>query len=232
MAPTPLEEFLARVRGAADAAGRVPVETSEFACRRCEDRGWVDGDGGMRRCSCWYADQWRQVAPPAFHDVTLDDLRTVEPVEIHAELADWARLPAGRNVVLIGPVGTGKTHAALAAARARLERGDDVLFLPVTEAIAALRPGGDAGVARRLTHADVLVLDDVGAERSTDWSDAAIFDVVNRRTMDQRSTVITSNLSPSDLADALGARLYSRLVGERAVTLRLAGADRRRQETT
>lgn len=202
-------------------------EQPEYECVTCEDSGWVEvADRQSARCpDCTSGRRWVRVAPPRFHDVHLEQLDE----SVRVELGDWARLPAGRNVVLIGPTGTGKTHAALAAARVRVDAGDDVMFVTASDAIALRRPGGDPTQSARLTSCDVLVLDDVGAERSTDWSDSAMYDLVNRRTMDMAPTIITSNLEPNALADHLGARLYSRLVGDRAVTLRLSGDDRRRE---
>jgi DNA replication protein DnaC len=147
---------------------------------------------------------------------------------IASELRAWGEAPGGRNLVLVGATGVGKTHAAIAAMRVAYDHGAHVLFLPVVELLDQLRPGGgDGATMDELCGVDVLGLDDVGAERPSDWTAERLYAVVNRRWMEERPMVATSNLEPQALQQALGERTYSRLVGG-AVVLQLGGADRRR----
>jgi DNA replication protein DnaC len=140
----------------------------------------------------------------------------------------------GRGSFLIsGPVGTGKTHLAIAAARAT---GKQFLFFPVVEVLDAMRPGGDELITpARLAAVSVLVLDDLGAEKPTDWTADRLYSIINRRWLEYRPTIITTNLllggtsssNPAYLMGAVGERLYSRLA-DGSIGLRLSGADRRR----
>lgn len=168
-------------------------------------------------------EHWRQQVPARFHGADLADLAH-EPPEVVAKLHQWAADPAGRNLVVLGPVGVGKTHTAVAACRASAE---PVLFYPVVELLDDLRPGGPEGALARAMAAELLVLDDLAAERTTDWTAERLYALVNRRWMERRPLVTTSNLEPNELAEALGERMYSRLVGG-AVSVRLSGQDRRR----
>jgi DNA replication protein DnaC len=61
--------------------------------------------------------------------------------------------------------------------------------------------------------ADLLILDDLGAEFSTIVTDSALFDVVNQRLLDNRSTVISSNLTIAELRDQYTERIVSRFLG-------------------
>lgn len=133
------------------------------------------------------------------------------------------------NLVLLGAVGVGKTHAALAAARADHERGLEVVFLPVVELLDLLRPGGPEHALDDVMHCDRLVVDDLGHERSTDWTWERLGAVVNRRWLEERPIIATSNLDPPELSAAVGERTYSRLVGDGAVVIHVAGDDRRRK---
>jgi DNA replication protein DnaC len=154
------------------------------------------------------------------------------PIDVGVALRAWGEAPGGRNLVLTGATGTGKTHAAIAAARAAFDAGAHVRFTPVVELLDALRPGstGGDGVLDELFGIDVLVLDDLGAERPTDWTLERLYALVNRRWMEERPTIATSNLDvPKPLAAAVGERTYSRLVGSSAVVLQLGGDDRRRK---
>lgn len=169
--------------------------------------------------------RWRSIIPRRFHRASLD--RFDEPY--HSELADWSRNPAGRNLVLLGPVGVGKTEAAVAACRAAHFAGLEVTFAPVVEMLDTLRPGGPEHALEGLTDTDRLIVDDLGSERPTDWTGERLFAVVNRRWLEHTPTIITSNLSPADLEEAVGPRMFSRLVGNDALVLRMTGPDRRRR---
>lgn len=171
---------------------------------------------------------WLRRIPRRFHDATTGDFTPA----VRVELDQWARAPQGRNLVLLGPVGVGKSRAAVAAARAAHFRGLDVAFWPTAELLDAMRPSAPAPVdVADVGDLDRLILDDVGVERSTDWAAERLDAVVNRRWMDDLPTIATTNLGPEQLAERVGERTYSRLVGG-AVVIRLTGDDRRRRRPT
>lgn len=170
---------------------------------------------------------WEHTTPARYRDATVDDLDGPAA----AAVADWRTDPT-RNLLLLGDVGVGKTHAAMAAARLAVDQGWDVVFHPVVELLDLLRPGGPDDALPRAVDAGLLVLDDVGAERPSDWTAERLYLLVNRRWLEHRPVVATSNLDAAGgqgpLVDAVGARLYSRLV-HGAVIARLGGGDRRRR---
>lgn len=166
---------------------------------------------------------WSRVCPSLFLGATIDDL----PIDYGASLAGWALQPEARNVILAGSIGTGKTHAALALARTQHDRGLSVSFWPMVELWDALRPGGDPDLISDVCHVDVLVLDDLGGEKVTDWTAERLYLIINRRWLDQRPTIATSNLTGKDLRTAVSDRVYDRLVNERTVTVVFEGGSRR-----
>lgn len=174
-------------------------------------------------------------SPQAWRDLIPSRLRWAAPEDFHepiaAELATWGREPRGRNLVILGPVGVGKSHAAVAACRWGAEHGIETRFLPTVELFELLRPNGPPGALWDLMEVERLILDDVGAERPTDWSIDRLYALINRRWLEERPTVITTNLEPSDLESAVRPDTYSRMVGSDAVILRLAGEDRRRNRS-
>jgi DNA replication protein DnaC len=173
---------------------------------------------------------WSRAIPSRFLWADLADF-TDQPGSVRAGLAEWAANPAARNLVLLGPVGVGKTHAAVAACRPQaIDHGTEVVFTPVVELLDMLRPGGPEHALADLGHADLLVIDDLGSERPTDWTAERLYALVNRRWLEERPTVATSNLEPEPLREALGERVFSRLVGNDAMVLRLTGHDRRRKQ--
>lgn len=172
----------------------------------------------------WREARWEQI-PNRFRWATVGDLTEPEARDIRAWAEATGPLP---NLVLYGPTGTGKTHAAVAAARLRFDAGDEVQFWPVVELLDGLRPGGDLEVwDRAVTDADTLILDDLGASRATDWTDERLYALINRRWLDERPTIVTTNLAPEDLMTAVGERIASRVLGCGAVVLGVGGPDRR-----
>ncbi len=134
-------------------------------------------------------------------------------------LEAWeANREEGRGLYLCGGVGTGKTHLAAALARALVEeRRVPTLFVTVPELLDRLRPSeGDPGErgqwASAAMNAEFLVLDDIGAERPSEWVRERLFLLINHRYREQLPTCFTSNAGPKDLAAQLGERISSRVV--------------------
>lgn len=134
---------------------------------------------------------------------------------------------------------THNSRAAVAACRRSHFHDDQTVdFWPVVELLDHLRPGGPPDALDRVMGVDVLILDDLGAERPTDWTFERLYALVNRRWLEELPTVATTNLPGSrrtaptghdgpTLDEVLGDRMFSRLVGG-AVVVRLSGPDRRR----
>lgn len=185
----------------------------------------------------WLARHWAAQVPVAHGTPQLAEVAEGHSLNVVDELTGWADAPgSSANLILMGPVGTGKSHAALAAAREWLARRYDELrgtsdpvfqVHQVVELLDAMRPGGDDQVGARAARARLLLLDDLGAERATEWAGERLYGLVNRRWLDGLATIVTTNVPAPDLTGALGDRVLSRLAGG-ATVLRLTGPDRRR----
>ncbi|OIV37397.1 hypothetical protein BIV57_11310 [Mangrovactinospora gilvigrisea] len=157
-----------------------------------------------------------------------------ETVQAARSRADASRGPIvgpGPSLLLAGPTGTGKTHSAYAAIRAVLGAGVRCEFVATTDPDlqAALRPapGRDPeAVMRRMCRCSLLLLDDLGVGKSSDWTEAVIHRLVNARYERMLPTIYTTNLPTPQLQEAVGERVTSRLaqITERIV---LDGPDRR-----
>jgi DNA replication protein DnaC len=97
----------------------------------------------------------------------------------------------------------------------------------VREAIESER--GMLDLLDRLATVDLLHVDDVGAERQTEWVLEQLYSIVNTRYEDQKAIVVTTNLAPDELGEQIGARTVSRLIEMCGDPLPLFGADKRRE---
>ncbi|MGK5496717.1 ATP-binding protein [Streptomyces sp. URMC 125] len=152
------------------------------------------------------------------------------------------QITTGPSLLLLGPTGTGKTHQAYGAIRALTAAGLGVRWQATTAAdlYAEMRPrpGADPEtLLRRTMRVPLLVLDDLGAARTTEWTEELTYRLVNWRYSHRLPTLVTSNLAPVRtrethrdqpvLRERIGDRVASRLAGM-CHQVALTGPDRRR----
>lgn len=219
----------------------------------CDGSGWVLGPEDVARpCEC-RAQRLRRgrgkgvasVIPPRYRGVSLDrppltemarDMATrgaVGEARAYVEELD-ERLDEGRGLWLFGDTGTGKTTLAMLVSKAALEAGRSVAIYSLPKLLARIRrtyesePGGDSYLSffERLTSVDLLHIDDLGAEKRSDWVLEQLYALVNERYEAQRSVLVTTNLSHEDLEEQIGARTVSRLA-QMCDEVPLFGDDRR-----
>lgn len=114
------------------------------------------------------------------------------------------------NIVLIGDTGVGKSHLAYSALKALSDHTKKMgLFINVVDLLAKIKEDFslEAEYIRRISEAEWLVLDDLGTEKVTEWSNGILYSILNKRT----KTIITTNLSPRDIMGTYGKRVYSRV---------------------
>jgi DNA replication protein DnaC len=143
-------------------------------------------------------------------------------------------LDAGRGLWFMGDVGTGKTTLAMLVSKAALDAGRSVAIYSLPRLLAEIRKTFDEGSERsylemmdRLTGVDLLHVDDLGAERTSEWVLEQLYAIVNARYEDQRAIVVTTNLQPDELREQITPRTVSRLVEICGDPLPLYGRDRR-----
>jgi len=167
--------------------------------------------------------------PAMFADATVE----------HPAVADWVRRyladpTSVRSLLLSGPTGVGKTHHAWALLRqvveGRAQAGKGLLwrFTSHPGLNDELRPKPDGRHAYALEPylaAELLVLDDLGAGKQSEWTGDSLHRLVDHRWQHRLVTVYSTNLTAQQLTDAVGDRVVSRLADAERVVIK--GDDRR-----
>lgn len=187
------------------------------------------------KAAAWAADH----TPPRFADAcpTHSDVQAWTAAVLQASKHALERHPiaavnAGPSLLLLGNTGTGKTHQAYGAVRLLSAIGLNVRWQVISAAdlYARLRPRhqiDSESEFRAIADAKTLVLDDLGAAKTSEWVEEINFRLINHRYEQQLPTVFTSNTLPKDLGAELGERVASRLT-EMTTRVVMTGTDRRR----
>ncbi|GAA4823870.1 ATP-binding protein [Streptomyces ziwulingensis] len=174
---------------------------------------------------------------------TATPYRYQDAAATHPQVTAWADRaindPRTAGILfLTGPFGTGKTHQAYGALRRIAEAGPDrfeLIALTAPDMYALMRPGGSERGSehevKRLMRIPLLLIDDLGTEKISEFTEEATYRILNERYNECRPLIITSNLPVSDpkgtdLHDQLGARITSRLA-QTTTVVGLGGGDRR-----
>ena len=142
-----------------------------------------------------------------------------------------------RNLLMFGAPGLGKTHLSAAIAREVSEKGFSVVYDTaghIFELFEDRKFSRDEDEAlssdvSRILNADLLILDDLGTEMTTSFVQSALYRIINTRLLEKRSTIISTNLTPAQIAQRYTPQIASRLEGEYEM-LPFVGEDIRRQK--
>jgi DNA replication protein DnaC len=143
-----------------------------------------------------------------------------------------ANLDAGHGLWLMGDVGTGKTTLAMIVSKAALDAGRSVAIYSLPRLLNLVRgaiesEAGMVGFLERLAGVDLLHIDDLGVENTTEWVLEQLYSIINTRYEDERAMIVTTNLRYEELISQLGERTVSRLVAICGDGLPLYGEDDR-----
>ena len=221
----------------------------------CDGSGWILGPEDVARpCECRAERLERgrtrgrvsSQIPARYRGVSFDrppisDMaRDMERKLAVAQVRDFiggleANLSHGRGLWIFGGTGTGKTTLAMLVSKAALEAGRSVAIYSLPKLLARIRrtydsePGGDSYLSlfELLSSVDLLHIDDLGAEKRSDWVLEQLYALINERYESRRSVLMTTNLAHMELEEQIGARTVSRLT-EMCEEVELRGEDRRR----
>lgn len=187
------------------------------------------------------SDKWARETNEAFEQQRREEWRAprlaVIPVRYRdaevegKELQSWLAhvLDGGwQGLGLAGPTGTGKSYSLWALYRVLIDAKVNAIAVNLIEYLDSLRPGGteESLTIEKLVRAPVLLLDDLGVHKSSDWTDERVYRIINSRYENVKPTVFTTNHPVDEWVEVLGERVAWRLIEDcRIVEMR--GRNRR-----
>ena len=216
---------------------------------KCDGGGWILGDDNLAyECDCRAPRLAKarnaginSVIPARYRGVSFDrpPVTEINEVVVNA-VRDWTHsmqknLDDGLGLWLMGDTGTGKTTLAMLVSKETLKAGHSVAIYSMPKLLARIRATFDAAEGEesyaeffeRLCDVDLLHIDDLGAEKQTEWVLEQLYALINERYERKRPIIVTTNLMQPDLEVQIGQRTVSRLVEICGDPLYLEGEDAR-----
>lgn len=220
-------------------------------CPLCRDEGYIDG----KICSC-LEKVLREEKLRRLNSVSSLSLATFDQfhLDYYPNTADGGAAPrrrmeaiydvcrqfardfqggSGRNLLMLGATGLGKTHLSLAIASEVIKRGFEVVYGSMQDLFRRAedekfsREGSRYDTLESMLACDLLILDDLGSEFATNFTNSLLYNLINTRINTRKSTIISTNLTLKELDQQYADRIVSRLIGNYSV-LWFQGNDIRR----
>ena len=231
--------------------------TNEETCVMCLGTGWVpveeSGVERVKRCTCFTGMIRKKIVtacniPERYDECTLDNYETHDASQRAAKrIAE--KFTSGypcyeMGIFFVGPCGVGKTHLSVAMLKYLIENKlADGIFYDFWELLKSIQSTYSTGsaltesqVISPVIEKEIIVLDDLGAQKVTDWRRDMLTYILNKRYNEKKATILSSNWrisseknndSEETLEDRIGTRLISRIY-EMCRVVEVRGSDYRK----
>ncbi len=208
----------------------------KYFCENCNDTGFVDG----KMCTC-LKNTMRQMTYSALCDrIPLEKFRFDNfSLEKYPNVADeYGVVPRNRmksfyeycrnysddfsvtsgNIFMYGETGLGKTHLSLAVAGEAAKKGFSVIYGSAQNLLSSIENekfgrSQTYGAEQSIHECDLLIIDDLGAEFSTQFTVSAVYNIINSRLMLSKPTIISTNMDVNEIEERYTQRVASRILG-------------------
>ena len=180
----------------------------------------------------------RSMIPVKYDNATFDSLmpdsensRSVKIVKRFAETFP-ERMKKNEGLLIYGSVGSGKTHIAVCAANAIIDSGYSVMFLSVPEYLQGKKgfESQDEEILARVRKVSLLIVDDLGAERNTEFAQEFVYALINARVNSNKPMIVTTNLGFDEMLEAEDRqhkRIYNRVFEACSFPVEFVGKSKR-----
>ena len=221
---------------------RKDVFEPRFICEKCGDTGYIEHDNRTDMCDCLQKLMSDISGEMLSDNLTLEDY-TFENFSldyyskspdsdgkipfnrmsnIYRYCVDYADgfTPHSRSLLLIGATGLGKTHLCLSIANVVIRNGMSVIYTTAPDILFKLEKehfsyqySEQEDTYHSLIKCDLLILDDLGTEFSTDFTRSCVYNIFNSRLLAGKPVIISTNMTIDELIGAYSQRFVSRLIG-------------------
>lgn len=220
-----------------------------YSCKKCEDKGFVNGI----MCDC-FKELLKSLEYEKFcsnlpvNNCRFDNFKLdyypegvgTSPRRRMESVLDFCKTYAAEfsqkssSLLLYGHTGLGKTHLSLAIAGKVVEAGHGVIYSSAQNLFNKLEKEkfgrSDGNTEENILGCDLLIIDDLGAEFTTQFTVSALYNIVNSRELEGKPTIISTNLTPEQLLSTYSERIASRILNNYTL-LRFDGTDIRQIKT-
>ena len=223
----------------------------KYSCEKCKDSGFIDG----KMCVC-LKNTMKQLTYNSLCDkVPLEKYRfDMFSLDFYPdEMNEDGIVPRRRmknffdycvnyaddfnsksdNLLMTGETGLGKTHLSLAIAGQAAKKGYSVVYGSAQNLLSSLESEKfgrtQPGAEQAMQECDLLIIDDLGAEFSTQFTISAVYNIINTRLMMSKPTIISTNMSMYEIEEKYTQRIASRILGN-YILMEFAGRDIRVQK--
>ncbi len=222
-------------------ANKYPIDYLDdiYECKLCKDTGFVE----YEKCSCYkqkeiYLNYEQSYLGPILHKENFEQFRwdyySKEPDEsgrsplknmqdIYKKCINFVENFDNHdiNLFFIGSPGLGKTFLCNSIAKDLLDKGRSVIYKTVPDLIDSMRKykfdfnneESNMPYLNDIYNCDLLIMDDLGTELSTQFSNQVIYNILNKRIINNKKMVISTNLSIIDFQNTYSERIVSRIIG-------------------
>jgi DNA replication protein DnaC len=216
-------------------------------CEKCGGKGWIfreqEGVLTSERCSCAVESRVKDYLheariPPLYRNKSFEDFSIPRDNPLAASAIGLVMVKARKFVrdfpdtpkpglIFLGDPGVGKTHLAVAVLKGLMEKGFEGVFFDYQNLLDRIRSSysemsgaSDREAYRTVLDTDIVLLDDLGSHRVTDWVEDTVTSILTWRCNHRKPTIVTTNLSDPDvgmggvktiLGERIGMRARSRL---------------------